>query len=768
MSTERGTVEYIIFRNEENGYTVMQFLCEDGTPIVAVGCLPQITEGEVLELTGDVVFQPKRGEQFVFESVNFIAPAGKEEIARFLSSGLFPLIGPVTAKKIVDFLGEKTLSVLDETPDILKRIKGIGEKKGAKIAAGYRLHKSIRDNMFFLQKYGISLSKAFKICEFYGEDVKSQIEKNPYSLIEDIEGIGFITADKIAETIGIDRQSEFRIIAGIRYILGTNSSSQGNTCLGKQELIRLSGELLQDVPYDSISEIIPEMLKRREVISYNPEPEDEEKELIALPLFFNTEKAIAKKLMKLKEEAETLSIDVFPKIKEYEDAQNIYLHQTQKEAISKAINEGVMVITGGPGTGKTTIIKCIIQINESIGKETVLAAPTGRASKRLEEATGKASSTIHRLLGVDMNSGSLKFIHGENNPLTADMVILDEVSMADIFIFNALIKAMKKGGRLVIVGDKDQLPSVAAGNILGDIISTQVLPVIYLTEIYRQEAGSLIVENAHRINSGNMPLLDNKSKDFYFLRTNTQEEIVMQIKDLITSRLPSYFSLDWKDMQVLSPTKKGFAGVSNLNKELQTLLNRNKGQLILDEATFKVGDRVMQTVNNYDIEWVRHEGNFVEDGKGIFNGEIGFISNIVRGEIEVLFEDGKKAIYGPGNHSDIMLAYAVSVHKSQGCEFPIVILALCGSSFLMNRNLLYTAVTRARNAVVIVGSENDLAKMVKNVRIISRKTLLKYFLLEEADAPNMNSASKIKEILKKRMNENIFPYDGNSLPDEEI
>lgn len=768
MTNERGTVDYIIFRNEESGYTVMHFLCEDGTPIVAVGYLPQITEGEVLELTGDVVYQQKRGEQFVFESVKFIAPAGKEEIANFLSSGLFPFIGPKTAKKIVDYLGEKTLSILDETPEVLKRIKGIGEKTGGKIAAGYRLHKSIRDNMFFLQKYGISLSKAFKICEFYGEDVRNQIEKNPYCLIEDIDGIGFITADKIAETMGIDKQSEFRMVAGLRYILESNSSSKGNTCLEKQELIRLSLELLQVVPYDSIVEIIPEMIKRRELISYNPEPEDEGKELLSLPLFFNTEKAIAKKLMKLKEEAETLHIDVFPKIKEYEDAQNIYLHPTQKEAISKAINEGVMVITGGPGTGKTTIIKCIIQINESIGKETVLAAPTGRASKRLEEATGKTSSTIHRLLGVDMSSGILKFIHGESNPLTADMVILDEVSMADIFIFNALIKALKKGGRLVIVGDKDQLPSVAAGNILGDIICTEVLPVISLTEIYRQEAGSLIVENAHRINSGIMPLLDNKSRDFFFLRTKSQEETVVQIKDLIVSRLPSYFSLDWKDMQVLSPTKKGIAGVSNLNKELQALLNRNKEQITLEEYTFKVGDRVMQTVNNYDITWVKNEDNFVEDGAGIFNGEIGIISSIVRGDVEVIFEDGKKAVYGPGYHSDIMLAYAVSVHKSQGCEFPVVILVLSGGSFLMNRNLLYTAVTRARNAVVIVGSENDLAKMVKNVQIISRKSLLKYFLLEEAETPNESSASRIKEILKNRRIETIFPSNEDPFLEEEV
>lgn len=753
MITEKGQVNHIIFRNEENGYTVMEFLSESGDAITAVGCLPQVCEGEILELSGEVIFHQRRGEQFVFDSVKFVAPAGKTEIRNFLSSGLFAFIGPVTAAKIVDALGENTLLALDENPDILQSIKGIGQKTADKIAASYRLHKNIRDNMFFLQQYGISLSKAFKICEKYGEQVKEKINSNPYVLISDIEGIGFLTADKIAKNIGIDPKSEFRIKAALSYILEKNSTSQGNTCLEKEKLIILTKQLVEEVSEDMISDLLFQMIKTKDLMEYNLEYMDEIFSLVALPVNYNSEKSISIRLNKLKNEANEEQFDVSEKILKYENKQNIYLHVAQKEAIKNAINQGAMVITGGPGTGKTTIIKCIIQINQEIGRETVLAAPTGRASKRLEEATGMPSSTIHRLLGVDMSKGYLKFNHNELNPLTADTIILDEVSMADIYIFNSLLKAIKRGGRLIIVGDKDQLPSVAAGNILGDIISSNSLPITYLTEIYRQEAGSLIVVNAHKINSGIMPILDNASNDFYFVKTSSQDEIVASIKNLITDRLPKYFSIKPIEIQVLSPTKKGLAGVTNLNKELQNLLNDNKPKIILEQVSFRVGDKVMQNVNNYDICWDKETKGYRESGTGVFNGELGIIKDIYRGNIEVAFEDGKVALYGPGDHSNLLLAYAVSVHKSQGCEFPVVIIAICGSNFLMNRNLLYTAVTRAKEAVVIVGATNDLSKMISSVHMGYRKTLLQYFLCDELKQGSEGSVSLIKAVLNKTKKE---------------
>lgn len=760
MITEKGQVNHIIFRNEENGYTVIEFLCESGDSITAVGFLPEVCEGEILELTGEIVYQQKRGEQFVFESVKFIAPAGKAEIRDFLSSGLFPFIGPATAAKIVDALGDKTLIELDANPDILQTIKGIKQKTADKIAASYRLHKNIRDNMFFLQQYGISLSKSFKICETYGDEVKETINSNPYVLISDIEGIGFLTADKIAKNLGIDPTSEFRIKAAIGYILEKNSSTKGNTCLEKEKLIVLAKKLIEEVDIDSITDTVFQMLNEKELMEYNIEYMGVTYSLVALPINYNSEKSIAIRLSKLKTEASEEKFDVSEKISKYENKQNIFLHETQKQAIKNAINQGAMVITGGPGTGKTTIIKCILQINQEIGRETVLAAPTGRASKRLEETTGVPSSTIHRLLGVDMSKGRLKFNHNEFNPLTADTIILDEVSMADIYIFNALLKAIKRGGRLIIVGDKDQLPSVAAGNILGDIIASNALPVTYLTEIYRQEAGSLIVVNAHKINSGIMPTLDNASNDFYFVKTASQEEIVSAIKNLITERLPKFFSIKPIEIQVLSPTKIGSAGVVNLNKELQALLNINKPKITLELVSYKIGDKVMQNVNNYDIPWEKENGGYFESGEGVFNGELGIITDIFRGNIEVAFEDGKVATYGPGDHSNLMLAYAVSVHKSQGCEFPVVIIAICGSHFLMNRNLLYTAVTRAKQAVVIVGSTNDLSKMINNVHLEERKTLLQYFLFDEMKQGREGSVSLIKAALnkKKREDENLNKF----------
>lgn len=731
-------IMHIIFHGLDTGYAVLAMFSEEEGDFVAAGVIPKVVEGEVLRLTGEIQTHNKYGDQFVFSECEFVSPGDKNEIISFLSSGLFKGIGPATAEKIVEALGDRTLEEL-ENPDALKNIKGISKKKAASIYISYITQINVRENLFFLQKHGISISKAIRVCEMYSDKTREVVEKNPYALVKDIDGIGFKTADKIAKELGFDPQSPYRIESAIVHGIETTLQLDGHTCLTQERIVKEAYILLENVHEDSILAVMASLIEEKQLIYVpsNSSYPDIKGDRIALRMHYLTEKSIANRAIKILKEVEKDVVDVSKMIEHYEDCNDLKLHKTQKEAIINAVSQGFMIITGGPGTGKTTIIKCIIDIRKQLGYTVALAAPTGRASKRLEEATGESARTIHRLLGVKRTPTGIIREYDENNPLPFDTIIIDEISMADIFIFNFVLKAIKKGANIILVGDKDQLPSVAVGNVLGDLITSGKIPVTCLTEIYRQDQDSIIVQNAHRINRGIMPDLDNNANDFYFMETNSEAENLMLVKDLITRRLPNHYGISPRDIQVLSPSKKGIAGVENLNIELQETLNgknkkNNRNHIKSGSTVFAVGDKVMQIVNNYDLEWsrVNELTNIEEEDEGVYNGEIGFITDISRGITEVTFEDGKVVLYDSWELGNLMLAYAITVHKSQGCEFDNVILSVAGHSMLMSRNLLYTAITRAKGMVVLVGSEENIKKMVRNNRVAKRETLLKRLLVE--------------------------------------
>lgn len=724
----KGSVENIIFRNEENGYTVINFFAEDRL-ITVFGIFPVIQEGESLSLIGEFKNNPKYGEQFEATEVTFEAPTDKAGIINYLASGLFRGVGEITAEAIYDRFGLKTLEIIEKTPERLYEVKGIGRAKAKDIGASFRAHSEMQNTLLFLQKHGITMGQALKIYSAYGDDTIEIITDNPYRLVEDIEGIGFLTADKIAERLGVERDSDFRIMAGISHVLMEAASRQGHTCLPEEILLAETQKLISTDSDDRIRQCLPIMQINDKIKRYRIKDDEgaSATEVWALSSNYNLENSIAARLLKLNNEAQELDINIDGELDRYQNENNIILHSKQREAVSLAVNRGLIVLTGGPGTGKTTIIKCILQLLTARGLKVMLAAPTGRAGKRLAEATGCEAKTIHRMLGMEFSSGKPVFRFNELNNLETDAVIIDEISMADIYIFNALIKAIPQGARLVLVGDKDQLPSVSAGNILSDIIASGALPVISLTEIYRQEANSLIVVNAHRINKGEMPVIDNSSRDFFFSNVEADGRLVDTVISLLTERLPGYFGFSTKDIQVLAPTKKGIAGVANLNDCIQRVLNPRGKELVVNGTVFRVGDKVMQTVNDYGLPWEKD----AETGEGVFNGDVGYIADIEKGEMIIDFDDGKRAIYDREKQDELILAYAVSVHKSQGSEFRAVILALSGGGYMLqNRNLLYTAVTRAREAVIVVGPIGVLKRMIYNDYIDKRYSLLKEFIWE--------------------------------------
>ena len=723
--TIKGMIQEVIYRNEDNNYTVV--LIEMNKEfITATGKFPIINEGEWVELSGKFVLNKKYGEQFAVDSVKLSPPNTKDGIIRYLSSGLIPGVGPITATNIVEKFGEATLDIIRFNPERLSEVRNVSKRKAEDICKAYEEVHQMQNAVMIMQQYHISTNLAIKIYNQYGEGTEDILKNNPYKIVEDVSGVGFFTADKIAMAMGVAKNSAFRIRAGILHVLRENSDKNGNTYMQINALIEGVYEILT---LPDLQNKVEEVVEKLIIDGFLQKLIIEDEEVIALSQYYRIEKVLADTLLLLDADSENSQVDIEQDISLYEQTNHISMHEHQKQAVRIAVSNGVSVITGGPGTGKTTIIKCILQIFKNMGKKVKLMAPTGRASKRLSESTGQEASTIHRALemtGGDEN----RFTFNSQTKLSYDVIIVDEVSMVDSQLMYYLVRAIKRGAKLVLVGDKDQLASVGAGNVLSDILSSGCFATMCLTQIYRQSEDSLIIVNAHEINNGKMPKLDNKSRDFFFERKESNEEVLQSIIDMCTTRIPNFMSVDSSNIQVLAPMKGGVVGIDNINKSLQDKLNPSslsKVEVETENVIYRVGDRVMQTSNNYERSWTK-DGVF---GTGVFNGDIGVISDIDINTNEVIieFEDGRIARYIKGDLSEITLSYAITIHKSQGSEFDVVIIpAISGPPMLLTRNLLYTAVTRAKKMVVIIGTKQCVARMVHNNYTKIRYTMLKHFL----------------------------------------
>ena len=728
-----GTIEDIVYRNEENGYTVAR-LEKDDSVVTVVGKFIDVQVGAEVKLEGKYE-KTKYGVQYAFESYEMSVPQSMEGLEKYLGSGLIRGVGPVTARKIVEHFGADTLDVLEYAPQKLQKVSGISEKKAIEIGFSFKEHREVQNTIILLQGYNITTNMALKIYNVYHEKTADIIKNNPYKLVEDIDGIGFATADKIAQNAGLPQDSTFRIRAGLIYVLKTSCEKNGNTYLPKVMLLEEAAKALELVLEDyqeKFQQAFDSLCVDRTAVTTWVD----NTEIVMLSKYYYYENSIAQKLVWLANCQEEGKFDVDEEIASYESKNNISLHEEQKNAIKGAINNGVFVITGGPGTGKTTIIKCILEILTAQQKTVSLVAPTGRAAKRMSDSTGREAKTIHRLLEVNViQSNESFFVHNESNPLKTDVVIVDEVSMVDAALMCALLKAMPRDCKLILVGDKDQLPSVGAGNVLADILESGVIFYCMLTKIFRQGEKSLIITNAHLINEGKMPLIDNTSMDFFFDSKNDPEVIKDTILELVTTRLPKFLGVDPQTIQVLAPLKAGVCGIENLNKVLQERINppsSGKRQVEFGRTIFREGDKVMQMSNNYDLEWKKHGRYADETGKGVFNGDIGIVSTIDpnTSEVVVEFEDGRICLYTRPDLIDLSLSYAITIHKSQGSEFDTVIIpAIAGPSIILTRNLIYTAVTRAKKMVVIVGEKLYLKRMVSNKYTATRFTLLKKLLV---------------------------------------
>lgn len=734
MEALNGIVESIVFKSSDTGYTVIKFR-ENNIIHTAVGVLPHLKEGQNLKITGSWVNHSQFGKQFKVEECEEILPTSKDGIEKYLSSGIIQGIGPVTAKKIVNKFGEDTLNILDNNIERLKEIEGIGKKKLETIIESYREQRELKNITIFLQTHGLSVNQCLKIYKKYGASSVDTVKNNPYILCDEISGIGFKTSDKIARSLGIEVDSPFRIQSGIRYVIN-EFCANGHTFMPKDELIKEASNVLT-VSGDIIEENIKNAALDRKI---KLEKINDKEGVFTIPNYY-CELGITNRILTLAiSNFQDISVDVDHLILQFEKKNNITFAESQKDAIISAFQNGIEIITGGPGTGKTTIIKCIIEIFETCGLKVLLGAPTGRAAKRMSESTGKEATTIHRMLdmGVFEKEESVFVTNAEEHSLEADVVIIDEASMIDITLMNALLKSIKVGTRLIIVGDVDQLPSVGAGNVLNDFIESGFTKVVRLKEIFRQGKESMIVVNAHKINKGEMPKLNEKGTDFFFIRNDIQEGILNTIIDLINTRLPK-FNSNWdklKSIQVLVPMKKGVLGVTNLNEKIQNVLNPKapyKKEKEFRSMIFREGDKVMQIKNNYSLKWTRIAGKGEHEGSGVFNGDMGFIENIdLEGKkLSIIFDDERKVIYDFMYLDELDLAYAITIHKSQGSEFPVVIIpAYMGAPLLMNRNLLYTGITRAKEMVVVVGIPKALKYMVDNTRSMERYSSLNWRIKE--------------------------------------
>ena len=733
--TIEGYIEHIIYRNQENGYTVANLVAEE-TEITCVGIFQYLNEGEAIRAKGVYKEHPSYGQQFSVSSYEIVIPQDSLAMERYLGSGAIKGIGAALAARIVRHFGDDTLRIIETEPERLAEVKGISERKAREIAEQVEDKADMRKAMMFLQQYGISQTLGAKIYQQYKQDMYRILKENPYKMAEDISGVGFKIADEIAARIGIHTDSDYRIRSGLLYIL-LLATAEGHVYLPKKVLLARAEKLL-GVQADYMEKHIVDLAIDRKIVvkEITDDFTDEKEQVVYASQYYQIELHTAQMLHELNLK-DTIDEEVIAeKIRRIQKAEKIELDEMQQQAIAEAVKNGLLVITGGPGTGKTTTINGIIRYFEMEGLDIYLAAPTGRAAKRMTEATGYEAKTIHRMLELtgapEEKSGSIYFERNAQNPLEADVIIIDEMSMVDIFLMHALLSAVVSGTRLILVGDVNQLPSVGPGSVLKDIIASGEFPVVELVKIFRQASTSDIIVNAHKINQGVPVSLDNKSMDFFFLKRYDANVIISVVITLIQKKMPKFVDAEPYDIQVLTPMRKGLLGVERLNVILQQYLNppsKEKKEKEHGKGLFREGDKVMQIKNNYQLEWEIRGlyGIPVEKGVGVFNGDTGIIKeiNTFAETITVEFDERRFVEYSFKQLEELELAYAITIHKAQGSEYPAVIIPLlAGPKMLMNRNLLYTAVTRARKCVTLVGDEKVFAEMENNKMEQSRYTTL--------------------------------------------
>lgn len=722
METIKGYVGHIIYRNVENGYTVLELVCQE-EEITCVGIFSDIVEGENIEAQGEYTDHPSYGRQFKVHSFEEKEPEDEMAIERYLGSGAIKGIGVALAARIVRRFKKDTFRIIEEEPERLAEIKGISERKAMEIANQVNQKRDLRQAMIFLQKYGININLAVKIYNQYGQRIYSILTENPYQMAEDIDGVGFKTADEIASRIGIRTDSDFRIRSGILYTLSL-ATGEGHTYLPMDELTKRTSCILE-IEEEYIEKHYMNLALDRKIVMQQKEDETQ----IYAATFFHMENNVAGMLKQLDISYEVPDKEIENRIKKIEKQTQIELDELQITAVKEAVRNGLLIITGGPGTGKTTTINTIIRYFEMEGMDIFLGAPTGRAAKRMSETTGFEARTIHRMLEVNGGAeGTGGFERNENNPLETDVIIIDEMSMVDITLMHALLKAIVAGTRLILVGDVNQLPSVGPGSVLKDVIDSGEFHTVKLNKIFRQASTSDIIVNAHKINNGQEVTLDNKSMDFFFLKRYEADKIINVVLQLIKQKLPKFVDATEYDIQVLTPMRKGLLGVERLNSVLQMYLNPedpSKREKEYGSIVFREGDKVMQVKNNYQLEWeIRTKfGLCVDKGTGIFNGDTGIIQeiNCFAETMTISFDEGKMVEYPFKQLEELELAYAITIHKSQGSEYPAVVIPMFkGPHMLMNRNLLYTAVTRAKKCVTLVGDDEVFYTMVNNTSQLKR------------------------------------------------
>ncbi len=727
-------VSDIVYKNADNGYVI----CEVNEPqegtFFAVGYMPTISEGETIRLTGDWVTHPEYGEQFKVELYETVMPTEGTAIIKYLSSGIIKGVREATAKKLYEAFGDDVFNVLATDPEKIATVKGIGIDRANLMCHSFNEQRSVQNIVMFLQQYNITANTAIKIHKIFGNDSVDVIKRNPYTLASAVDGVSFKTADNIAYNLGFPKNSPERIACAVIYILRDAAYTSGHTCMPKSLFMEHIVYML-GITEEEAENALSQLVANREIIYDRVENEN----VLYLYSFYHDEKYIAKRIRSMVESGSQYAVSynlAEEETADFEESNNISLARNQREAVITALTGNCMILTGGPGTGKTTTLNAIISILEGLNLKVALAAPTGRAAKRMAQVTGHEAKTVHRLLGAQIMGNVHTFSRDEETPLEQDIIILDEVSMVDTSLMASFLRAVKPGGRIILSGDSDQLPSVGAGNVLHDMIESGVIPVVKLTDIFRQSEESLIIVNAHKINNGEIPELKERTKDFFFMRRSTPQDVANTVTDLYRNRLPKSYGVNaFSDIQVLTPTKKGITGTIELNRLLQKCINppaQEKKEYKYGDTIFREGDKVMQTKNNYDMEYSTLSG---EKGVGIYNGDMGIIDTIHKEDkyMIISFDDGKIIEYPFTDLDEVELAYAITVHKSQGSEFPYVIMPVAMYvPMLMTRNLFYTAITRAKNMVILVGSEKIIENMTYNKSYTKRFTGLRERLVGRA------------------------------------